>query len=440
MTRQGSRRAFLRRWGVAALASGVAGCSGGGDGGDGGGGTTTDAGGGSGSGKKKKTTKQTTTAPNGTSTTTTAATTTTATTTTVDPRTLETWTQYQADPEHTGRARVDGPDAGERAWREAINGPVNYGPVVAAGLVFVATSEKKTLYALRPGSGRTVWRTQIGAPTGTFAVADGLLLVMDSKLRAFDPVSGEQQWTSVSVAGNPDTSSAVTVRDGLAYVVDDGRRVTAVRLQSEKKDSRVKWRSIELVTPVTSPAVDGERVYLSDARGYYAHTLDTGQRIWGTYTHRQATAAPTVNADAGHVYFTSNRGDVYAVDRKTGTEVWQANLGSAVTTSPAIDDTGLFVTDASGTLTKLRQGDGSSVWSKRVGHNTHSAPVIAGDYVYLGSQNGDVFALAREDGATVWRAGTGGAVDGSPAIGTNALWIGSADRHVYAFGTPGADR
>ena len=104
-----------------------------------------------------------------------------------------------------------------RAWGHHLDAAVYAQPIVAAGLVVVAT-ENNTVYAFRPASGRQVWRRHLGAPvrqsslpcgnidplgiTGTpaYDAATGSMFVVTETtgarhiLHALNVRTGKQRW------------------------------------------------------------------------------------------------------------------------------------------------------------------------------------------------------------------------------------------------------
>jgi outer membrane protein assembly factor BamB len=60
------------------------------------------------------------------------------------------------------------------------------------------------------------------------------------------------------------------------------------------------------------------------------------------------TSSPAVTDSA--VYFGSNDGNVYAVDRADGTKLWQYQTGDTVLSSPAVADGSVYVGSFDGNL------------------------------------------------------------------------------------------
>ncbi len=149
--------------------------------------------------------------------------------------------------------------------------------------------------------------------------------------------------------GLPITSEPV-IADGVIYIpVRDG-----LTIEARRAGSCGPAPSISLSAPVeSSPAIADGVLYTGNGRYLEAWDLNTSQRLWafpGTDELGGLDGAvrwPVVVN--GGVYFTSDDGWVYAVD-KDGQELWRYNLGAQSVTSPAPGTAIVFVADVSGTL------------------------------------------------------------------------------------------
>ena len=107
------------------------------------------------------------------------------------------------------------------------------------------------------------------------------------------------------------------------------------------------------------------------------------------------------------VYSASRMGDVFAFDKESGKEVWQADLSNI--------------------------NDERSFWDSRVSALVAGGPIAGLNKVFLGTENGDVFALDAETGELVWQAKIKGEVITAPAIDDGILVVNSASGLIKAF-------
>jgi polyvinyl alcohol dehydrogenase (cytochrome) len=180
----------------------------------------------------------------------------------------------------------------------------------------------------------------------------------------------------------------------------------------------------------------------------------TLQKKWEFTTGGDVSATPAV--DGANVYFPDWAGNLYAVNRATGQQVWKVSIaqatgipGDKARTTPALTDTKLYIGTMGpfGGSTRMLAFDkstGALLWSTQL--DTHPAALITQSAVvhagrlYIGTSSqeeafslipgypccsfrGSVYALDADTGAVLWRTFTvppgwpGGAVWGStPAV------------------------
>jgi outer membrane protein assembly factor BamB len=142
-------------------------------------------------------------------------------------------------------------------------------------------------------------------------------------------------------------------------------------------------------------------------------------------------SAPVVGN--GIAYFSSNDGNVYAVDATTGALIWQKQLPAmAVANSPAVVN-GILYIGASRYLYALNASTGANVWRFSTGNTVNTRPAVANGIVYFGSNDHRVYAVNATTGASIWSYTTGNYVTASPAIANGMVYIGSQDRYFYAL-------
>jgi outer membrane protein assembly factor BamB len=84
----------------------------------------------------------------------------------------------------------------------------------------------------------------------------------------------------------------------------------------------------------------------------------------------------------------------------------------------------------------LNKATGTIVWNHTTGGGVWSSPAVSSNSVYVGSGDGKLYVLNALTGAVQWSYQTNGAIYSSPAIDSNAAYVGSSDGTVYAIGLP----
>jgi outer membrane protein assembly factor BamB len=236
-------------------------------------------------------------------------------------------------------------------------------PVVAGGLVF--TTDPGGVGAYDPATGMPQWHVKLRRTTVRgLAFADGKLIALssgcsvptpyESRLTAFDPVTGAQLWTIglakfgydlridrgvVALDSNQDgvaSTIAYRVADGRylwlrtgahadGLVSADGRLLLRTAAGAEAVDittGATLWRTAQDWHAIgTDP--DGRRFYVDspvDEPGLSAVDAATGRVLWTIATH-----ATGVTADGQRIYFTRGR-SVECRDAATGRKLFSVHL------------------------------------------------------------------------------------------------------------------
>src|SRR5947199_8318118 len=108
-------------------------------------------------------------------------------------------------------------------------------------------------------------------------------------------------------------------------------------------------------------------VYVGTLTDHALHTFDaaTGDPGWSFHTSG-AVGTPVV--DRGRVFFATNSGPVYALDARTGTQIWKKGVGDFGARAPAIAGGLVCVgTDYTQRVTCLDEAPGTQVWKRSLG-------------------------------------------------------------------------
>lgn len=146
----------------------------------------------------------------------------------------------------------------------------------------------------------------------------------------------------------------------------------------------------------------------------------------------------------GRIYAMDAAGTVSAMDEKTGSRLWNANLrpekerGDAPGGGVAFAEGRLFAATGYGEVLALNPADGAVQWRKKVSGPVRGAPTVVGDRVYALSIDNQIFALSPANGDTLWShsglveaAGVLGAV--SPAASPTLVVVPYSSGEIYAL-------
>ena len=218
---------------------------------------------------------------------------------------------------------------------------------------------------------------------------------------------------------------------------------------------KIKWEFQTGRTVDGSAAVgpDGT-VYIWSYDGYlYALNGATGALVWKSLTRRYPlwdrilhpkkgmgvaymSPSPAVSAN-GLVYIGSVDGKVYALDSKTGMQVWRFKTGDAIESSPNIGPDGtVYIASRDSKLYALDGAMGKPRWTFRDPNSwfMQSFPAVDDSgTVYIGTNTGGIYSVDGATGRTKWRFSVRG-MDGFLVVGLDGtVYAGAGDGRVYAI-------
>jgi outer membrane protein assembly factor BamB len=268
----------------------------------------------------------------------------------------------------------------------------------------VVGSSEGVVIALNENDGKERWHVRVNgevlsAPTVSPKAV--LLRTVDGKLHALALDTGMQLWDyeqntpRLSLRG---TASPVVVGDVVVCGFDNGK-VVALNIA----DGSLVWETavasshgrteLERLVDIDSKVdVEQGNVYVVGFQGRVAMlSLDGGQIWWA----QDASSYRGLGTDDENVYFSTADGDVVAVKRATGIEVWrQKGLAHRGLSAPVVLDKTVAVADYKGYVHWLDKATGAFAGRAAAGGDRVSnPPIAAGDRVIVINDEGRVTAF-----------------------------------------------
>ncbi len=302
------------------------------------------------------------------------------------------------------------PENGKKIWRVKLDLPLSAGPGVGEGYVVVAGSNGE-LVNLAASDGREIWRINMdGESLARPLIRNGLIVIqtIDGKLQVYSAFDGSEQWSIVQDTPRltlRGTSSPVIVGTTVVAGFDNGRLVgtslnTGVT-QWEAMLSPPSGRSdLDRLADVDGTlAVVGQDIYAAGYHGRLAAVAsESGQILWA----RDISTHVGVGVDLANVYSLDESGELIALLRRNGTEVWRQDaLLRREPTTPVAFDNAVAIGDFEGYVHLFSNVDGRPVARIRVGKGLLSgAPVVIGNRLYVQSESGslEAYAVRRPEG------------------------------------------
>src|SRR3954451_11631531 len=299
-------------------------------------------------------------------------------------------TGFEGAPAHDGYSPETIAPPLARAWHRDLDGSPGF-PISADGRVFVIASG--TLYALDRATGATLWRRNVAGFASGLAYDGGRVFVITGErlAQAIDPVTGAAQWT---VRLKPPTLSATqpVAGDGKLYTVLSGNG--AFLHAVDQATGALAWDA-----PVSNlydtPALDADRVYVSDGTLEHARSTADGAKVWSSTRDYYANGAGTSAVHAGRVW--TNRGEVR--DAATGAKLRDYRSSQI----PAFTAGGLAILADQGALTAVDEATGEAGWARPLDGGVVSPPLVVGTMVFAVSGAGKLEAVDAATGAPLGR-------------------------------------
>jgi outer membrane protein assembly factor BamB len=362
-------------------------------------------------------------------------------------------TQFHHGPDHLGA--FDGPAPANllrQLWRFDTGNRVIASPVVADGVVYIG-SMSGIFHAVDAKTGKERWQFPADGPISATAAVTPERIFFQTNANTVFALSrdGHEIWRHAAganlewhnVAAMPDASdwdyyasSPLVVDDALVIGSGDGN---VYCLDPATGNERWHYQTKSRVR--ATPASDGKTVYAGSFDGTMV-ALDLkkgGAPKWkfktagNTYFPNGEIQSSPALAD-GLVLFGSRDANLYALDSKTGKEVWKnSHGGSWVIGTPAVKDGVVYVGSSDAKF--IRAVDlktGAEIWTKDVGSNVFSSPAIAGGFLFAGAFDGSFLQLSLKD-----HTGTGLIFDeriySSPWVEDGVVYITLNDGTVRAL-------
>ena len=293
-------------------------------------------------------------------------------------------------------------ERGKQVWRNKLDIDLSSGPGVGEGLVVVVSADGYVV-ALAADDGTERWRAYIsGESLATPLVHEEWVVVqaVDNKLTALSVFDGSERWTveqSTPALTMRGSTSPMQVGQTVVTGFDNGR-VMAINLSS----GDVEWDSmlappsgrsdLDRLSDIDGDiAVVGQDIYASGYQGRIASlAAESGQVLWA----RELSTYEGVSADWNSVYSTLDNGELVALNRNSGTEIWRQNaLLRREPTVPVSFRTTVAVGDLDGYLHFFSNVDGEPVARVRAGKSAIvSTPLVMADRLFVQSDDGSVSA------------------------------------------------
>lgn len=301
-----------------------------------------------------------------------------------------------------GRVTAFEPETGRQVWRTDLDLELSAGPGTGEGHVAVVGQNGYAI-VLDASNGAEKWRSFVAAESlSRPLIKDDSVIVqtIDNRLQALSLFDGRMRWSiqqdmpPLTMRGS---SSPVAVGSSVIAGFDSGRLV-AVEVDS----GTVVWdvllsppqgrSDLDRLSDIDGAmAVVGQDVFAIGYQGRLAAlAAESGQVLWS----RDISSYEGVAADWNSVYTISDDGELLALTRRNGAEVWRNDsLLRREPTLPIPFGTTVVVGDLEGYIHFFNAIDGEAVARKKLGSEAiTSDPFVMGNRLFIQSDSGQIAA------------------------------------------------
>ena len=260
-----------------------------------------------------------------------------------------------------------------------------------------------------------------------------------------------RRWSSGLITkdfNSNDPHDPLVVQDKVIVGTDKGQ-LRAYRC----KDGNSIWVHEHGARIFHRPCSDGQRIYFSSAKGLTAVKVEDGTEVW-RFDLACCDGPSLVLAKQGTVFVGGNDGNLYALDAKTGKQVWASDFIADAPPDPpnfsgerarmtntkarpsslASDGETLFLSVFDQCrIVAVNATDGKRLWSFQTGGWVYGSAVATENHVFVGSQDKVFYCLDKRTGRKVWSHQTKGRIESGGAVDDKFVYFGSCDGGVYCL-------
>jgi outer membrane protein assembly factor BamB len=284
----------------------------------------------------------------------------------------------------------------------------------ADGSIFFITRDG-VLHGLNSAGKEVLHRDADGSSPAV--LPDGTVIAMKSKstLAAMSP-DGATLWNlEIGESAGP-----ITVGERAIYAAAGGDFV------SVSTSGTLNWRVS--VGAVSAAAATADGVVVGTSQGAVTAIASDGSVIWTFQPDGGFSGSVAYSDDV--VYAGSAGGGVYAIDSRTGNQLWHVSDAHSVTAGPAVAPSGTIFAGED-TIYGV-SADGQVRWKNSVLRPSDAGVIVLGYDGVFDAATGDVGAVLTGDGSPAWTTRSFGKITTAAASASGMLYVGTSTGRIFA--------
>jgi len=357
------------------------------------------------------------------------------------------WESFRGNDENTGYVpqKIETPN--KLLWSFETKGTLKSSPVVAQGILFIGSLDKKILF-VDALSGENLGSHKISTSISSSPCVSDIILYFacdqgNETFFALNLFTGDLLWKKKL----GDISSSPKIYQDKIFIGSDSGFLLAFNRESGEKIWEFKTEDAVISTPASGGNVV---CFGSGDDNLYALDKDDGELKWKFKAGGSIYSSPAIkvenpalrselsgsktNGGDDKVFFSSVDGYLYALKIEDGSLIWKFKTDGDIYSSPAVAESLVYVGSNDYFMYAVDQATGKFRWKFETGGAVHSSPIAVGDKLFFGSYDGNFYVLDRFSGKLLWNYQTKGMISSSPAYYDGKIYIASEDGHLYCFG------
>lgn len=355
---------------------------------------------------------------------------------------------FRFNPQRTGvyqDSSSEGSAGAATTWRFETGGAAS-SPVLADGVVYVASRDGH-LYALEEDTGEEVWRFDSGEAIAVNASSvisgDTVYTGNDAgTLFALDRHTGELMWEADT---NSRIGTSAAIYDGIVIMAtaSAGAEDEEVGIHAFNAADGERLWYYETSNIYSTPGIAKDTIFVADIVGtIYALDIRSGEELWSRDTGYSGASPPAI-VD-GTVYMGGGGNRLFAFDVDTGDQQWafEASDGFGFESGPVVVGSTVYAYNHMEQLYAVNADTGEALWKLPVGRDEatprqpvgqKSTPAVRDGMLYMGDLMSELYAINLEQREIAWTFETPDWTLSSPAITEDRVFFSSLSGDVYSL-------
>lgn len=357
------------------------------------------------------------------------------------------WTMFQGNKHNNGHTFAPGPKYGRNKWKFPIGLGWYSRPVIEGDKVYVASPGMyATSFCLDLNTGAEIWKSTQQHPLyGLYKYP----AIMSTPVIQGDRILLRE--VNSHGGNNGQAKHIVYVDKNTGETLD---RKFAGHVDYRTQNAPVAANDNYVVYPFGIADIYGKPAICQNFNRLICKDKNNDKKIWDfNVGDIDALAEPVMSAH--QVFQGTTEGYLYALNLKPGHSghegvqlhdanekrliAWNFQASGSINTQVLLQDGKIYFGSNGGTIYALDEKTGKEIWSIQVddvelkARKHFTTGVIEGNTLYMGSANKRLYAIDIEEGKILWQAATEDWIRANPVVSKKGIYVADVTGALYQF-------